>query len=163
EQALKVLQLAKAQGPLTAYAVARRALETPIVLGYSSAGVVLDVGAGVDHVAVGDRVACAGQGYASHAEIVCVPKRLCVRVPADVKREDAAFATVGAIALQSLRVAEPRLGDAVVVVGMGLVGLLVAQLLRAAGCRVFGIDLDEERLALARGRGWAETCLAGAP
>ena len=79
---MKVIQLARAQGPLTAYAVAQRALETPIVLGYSCAGEVIAIGKGVDHVRVGDIVACAGQGHASHAEVVCVPKRLCVPVPA---------------------------------------------------------------------------------
>jgi predicted dehydrogenase/threonine dehydrogenase-like Zn-dependent dehydrogenase len=158
EQAMKVIQLARAQGPLTAYAVARRALETPIVLGYSCVGEVIAVGDGVDHVRVGDIVACAGQGYASHAEVVSVPKRLCVPVPADLDTEQAAFATVGAIALQSLRVADVRLGDNVVVLGLGLIGLLVAQLLRAAGCRVFGLDIDAERLTLAQRNEWAETC-----
>jgi predicted dehydrogenase/threonine dehydrogenase-like Zn-dependent dehydrogenase len=163
EQAMKVIQLARAQGPLTAYAVANRALETPIVLGYSCAGEVIAVGNGVSHVRVGDLVACAGQGYANHAEVVCVPKRLCVPIPAAVEIEQAAFATVGAIALQSLRVADVRLGDNVVVLGLGLVGLLVAQLLRAAGCRVFGLDIDASRLALAAQNGWAETCPVDAP
>lgn len=163
EQAMKVIQLARAQGPLTAYAVARRALETPIVLGYSCAGEVIAVGKGVDHVRVGDLVACAGQGYASHAELVCVPKRLCVPVPAGLELEQAAFATVGAIALQSLRVADVRLGDNVVVLGLGLVGLLVAQLLRAAGCRVLGLDIDSGRLELAAQNGWAKTCQVNAP
>lgn len=163
EQAMKVIQLARAQGPLTAYAVAKRALETPIVLGYSCAGEVIAVGNGVSHVRVGDLVACAGQGYANHAEVVCVPKRLCVPMPAAVEIEQAAFATVGAIALQSLRVADVRLGDNVVVLGLGLVGLLVAQLLRAAGCRVFGLDIDASRLALAAQNGWAETCPVDAP
>jgi predicted dehydrogenase/threonine dehydrogenase-like Zn-dependent dehydrogenase len=163
EQAMKVIQLARAQGPLTAYAIAKRALETPIVLGYSCAGEVIAVGKGVDHVRVGDMVACAGQGYASHAEVVCVPKRLCVLMPAGVDTEQAAFATVGAIALQSLRVADVRLGDNVVVLGLGLVGLLVAQLLRAAGCRVFGLDIDTARLELAKQNDWAETCPVDAP
>lgn len=163
EQAMKVIQLARAQGPLTAYAVAKRALETPIVLGYSCAGEVVAVGKGVDHVRVGDLVACAGQGYASHAEMVCVPKRLCVPVPTNVDTEQAAFATVGAIALQSLRVADVRLGENVVVLGLGLVGLLVAQLLRAAGCRVFGLDIVSGRLSLAERNKWAETCQVDAP
>ena len=163
EQAMKVLQLARAQGPLTAYAIARRALETPIVLGYSCAGEVAAVGSGVTHVRVGDLVACAGQGHASHAEIVCVPKRLCVQVPAGVATDHAAFATVGAIALQSLRIADLRLGENVVVLGLGLIGLLVAQLLRASGCRVFGLDIDRDRLALAQSHGWAETSEVNAP
>jgi predicted dehydrogenase/threonine dehydrogenase-like Zn-dependent dehydrogenase len=163
EQAMKVIQLARTQGPLTAYAVARRALETPIVLGYSCVGEVIAVGKGVDQVRVRDTVACAGQGYASHAEVVCVPKRLCVPVPAGLDTDQAAFATVGAIALQSLRVADVRLGDNIVVLGLGLIGLLVTQLLRAAGCRVFGLDIDAGRLALAKQNGWAETCPVDAP
>ena len=162
EQALKVLQLARTQGPLTAYAVAQHALDMPLALGYSCAGEVIGVGSGVDHLRIGDLVACAGQGQASHAEIVCVPKRLCVPVPLGVGTDRAAFTTVGAIALQSLRVADLRLGDNVVVLGLGLVGLLVAQLLRASGCRVFGIDIDQRRLALAQEQGWAQTCPANA-
>ncbi|TLY52640.1 MAG: zinc-binding dehydrogenase, partial [Gammaproteobacteria bacterium] len=162
EQALKVLQLARTQGPLTAYAVAQHALDMPLALGYSCAGEVIGVGSGVDHLRIGDLVACAGQGQASHAEIVCVPKRLCVPVPLGVGTDRAAFTTVGAIALQSLRVADLRLGDNVVVLGLGLVGLLVAQLLRASGCRVFGIDIDQRRLALAQEQGWAQTCPADA-
>lgn len=163
EQAMKVVQLARTQGVMTAYTIARRALETPIVLGYSSAGEVIAVGNGVTHVRVGDLVACAGQGYASHAEIVCVPKLLCAPVPAGVPTDHAAFATVGAIALQSLRVADVRLGENVVVIGLGLIGLLSAQLLRASGCRVFGLDIQEDRIALAQQRGWAETSRVDAP
>jgi predicted dehydrogenase/threonine dehydrogenase-like Zn-dependent dehydrogenase len=162
EQAMKVFQLARSQGPLTAYAVARRALETPIALGYSCAGEVIAIGGGVSHVRIGDLVACAGSGHANHAEIVCVPKRLCVPLPPGISTDRAAFATVGAIALQSLRVADLRLGDNVVVLGLGLVGLLVAQLLRASGCRVFGLDVEQGRVTLAQQQGWAETCLVGA-
>jgi predicted dehydrogenase/threonine dehydrogenase-like Zn-dependent dehydrogenase len=162
EQAMKVWQLARTQGPLAAYAVAQNALDMPLALGYSCSGEVIAIGQGVDHVRVGDLVACAGQGQASHAEIVCVPKRLCVPVPGDIGTDRAAFATVGAIALQSLRVADLRLGDNVVVLGLGLVGLLVAQLLRASGCRVFGVDVDAGRLALAQDNGWADTCPADA-
>jgi len=163
EQAMKVIQLARTQGPLTAYTIARRALETPLTLGYSSAGEVIGVGEGVEHVRVGDLVACAGQGQAVHAEIVCVPKRLCVPIPAGVEIEHAAFSTVGAIALQSLRVAEVKLGDNVVVIGLGLVGLLVAQLLRASGCRVLGLEIDKDRMMLAQREGWAQTCAVDAP
>ena len=162
EQAMKVLQLARTQGPFEAYSVAQNALDMPLALGYSCAGEVIGVGSGVDHVRVGDLVACAGQGQANHAEIVCVPKRLCVPVPPNVSTEQAAFATVGAIALQSLRVADVRLGDNVVVLGLGLVGLLVAQLLRASGCSVFGVDVDASRLALAQHRGWGQVCAADA-
>lgn len=161
EQALKVIQVARTQGPLTAWQVAQRALDMPVALGYSSAGRVLAVGAGVDGLRVGDRVACAGQGHASHAEIVLVPKHLCVPVPADVASREACCATIGAIALQSLRVAGASLGEAVAVIGLGLVGAAVVQLLRAAGCRVLGIDVDARRCEYIAARGWAQTVVLG--
>ena len=146
EQAMKVLQVAKSQGLLVAYNAAMRSLEMPIVLGYCCAGEVIDVGDGVDHVKVGDRVACGGAGFANHAEIVCIPKNLCVKVPENTGMHLAAFTTLGSIALQSVRVADVRLGDNVVVIGLGLVGLLTIQILKAAGCNVFGIDIDKDRV-----------------
>jgi predicted dehydrogenase/threonine dehydrogenase-like Zn-dependent dehydrogenase len=146
EQAMKVIQVAKTQGLMVAYNAAMRSLEMPIVLGYCTAGEVIDVGINVKHVKIGDRVACAGAGFANHAEIVCIPKNLCVPVPEEVEMRHAAFTTLGSIALQSVRVADVRLGDNVVVIGLGLVGMLTVQLLRAAGCRVFGIDIDSERV-----------------
>lgn len=118
-------------------------------LGYSCAGTVLEVGAGVTGFAPGDRVACAGQDYASHAEIVCVPQNLCAKVPDGVAFEHAAFTTLGAIAMQGLRQADACLGENVAVIGLGLVGQLTVQLLRAAGCRVFGHDPRPEAVALA--------------
>jgi predicted dehydrogenase/threonine dehydrogenase-like Zn-dependent dehydrogenase len=146
EQAMKLIELARAQGPLTAYKVAQRALDMPIALGYSCAGIVEDVGPGCDGLKIGQRVACAGQGWASHAEFVSVPRRLCVPVPDGVTGEHACFATVGAIALQGLRVADVKLGEIVVVIGLGLVGLLTCQLARASGCRVIGLDVDPQRV-----------------
>ena len=108
------------------------------------------MGRGVGEIQPGDRVALAGAGYATHAEFNWVPRNLCVRVPDGVSDADAAFATLGAIALQGVRQARPELGERVVVVGLGLLGLLTIQILRANGCAVLGIDLDEERVALAR-------------
>ncbi len=124
-------------------------LDTPVALGYSCAGVVLAVGRDVSGLSVGDWVACAGQNYASHAEIVSVPKHLCVKIPNGVSFEDASFVTLGAIALQGVRQAEPRLGDRVAVIGLGLLGQLTVQLLKASGCRVLGSDLDRSRRELA--------------
>jgi predicted dehydrogenase len=124
-------------------------LDTPVALGYSCAGVLLGVGRDVSGLSVGDRVACAGQNYASHAEIVSVPKHLCVKIPNGVSFEDASFVTLGAIALQGVRQAEPRLGDRVAVIGLGLLGQLTVQLLKASGCRVLGSDLDRSRRELA--------------
>jgi polar amino acid transport system substrate-binding protein len=128
-------------------------LDALVPMGYSSAGVVEAVGEGVRDLRVGDRVACAGGGYASHAELVWVPQLLCARVPAGGPREvrlaDAAFATLGAIALQGFRQGELRLGETVAVTGLGLLGLLTVQLAKAAGCRVVAADLDPDRIALA--------------
>ncbi len=137
----------------------RRRLDTPITLGYSSAGRVVEVGQGVEGFSPGDRVACAGAGHAAHAEFVFIPRNLAVRVPEGVPAEDAAFTTLGAITLQGLRLAEPQLGETVAVVGLGLLGLLAVQMARAAGCRVIGTDPDPSRcdLALALGASAAET------
>lgn len=125
-------------------------LDTPIPLGYSIAGEVLRVGRGVQGYAVGDRVACAGAGLANHAEINAVPKNLTVPIPDGVDDENASFVTLGAIALQGVRQAEPTLGEHFVVMGLGLIGLLTVQLLKANGCRVLGFDPKPERAALAR-------------
>src|SRR6185295_10488899 len=114
---------------------------------------VIECAADVKGFAPGDRVACAGTDYASYAEIISVPQNLCVILPANVTFEAGAFATVGAIALQGVRLAEPTLGESFVVIGLGLVGQLTVQLLKANGCRVFGIDIDDARIqrALASG------------
>ncbi len=149
----------KSDGALATYRTVTTRLDTPQPLGYSSAGVVEAVGPGVTNFAPGDRVACAGAGYANHAELVCVPENLVAPVPAAVPLDQAAFATMGAIALQSVRVAEPTLGEAAAVVGLGLIGQLGVQLLRANGCRVLGLDLNARRAkqALDQGAEWAET------
>ncbi len=125
-------------------------LDTPVALGYSCAGTVAAVGDEARRFSVGDQVACAGQNYASHAEMVYVPKNLCVKIPDGVDVEDASFVTLGAIALQGIRQAEPRLGDRIAVIGLGLLGQLTVQLLKASGCRVIGADLDPSKLTLAQ-------------
>lgn len=160
EQAMKLIELARVQGPLTAYKVAQRALDMPVALGYSCAGVVEAAGPECEGLRPGQLVACAGQGWASHAEFVSVPRRLCVPVPDGVASEHAAFATVGAIALQSLRVADVKLGETVVVIGLGLVGLLVCQLAKASGCNVIGLDVDPQRIALVQTLGWGNAAFA---
>ncbi|HEX5468031.1 MAG TPA: hypothetical protein VFW80_03185, partial [Gaiellaceae bacterium] len=110
---------------------------------------MLEVGEGVEGIAPGDRVACGGEG-AGHAEILAVPKNLVASIPDGVAFEDAAYATVGAIALHGVRQADVGLGDTVGVIGLGLVGQLAARLLTAAGCSVIGIDLDEAAVELVR-------------
>jgi predicted dehydrogenase/threonine dehydrogenase-like Zn-dependent dehydrogenase len=145
--------------PATIDAVRSR-IDVAIPLGYSCAGSVLEVGSALrDVYQPGERVACAGAGQANHAEIVAVARNLTVRVPDAVSFEDAAFVTVGAIALQGVRIADIRLGEACVVIGLGLVGQLTVQLLKAAGCRVFGIDIATEKLDLARASGADQVAL----
>jgi predicted dehydrogenase/NADPH:quinone reductase-like Zn-dependent oxidoreductase len=125
-------------------------LDQPIPLGYSAVGRVLAVGEGVSGISEGDRVACAGAKVANHAEVNLVPKNLCARIPEALSDDAAAFVTLGAIALQGVRTANPTMGETFAVIGLGLIGQLGAQLLRASGCRVIGIDLDDRKIALAR-------------
>jgi polar amino acid transport system substrate-binding protein len=145
-----VVAKVKNEGLLNTFASVRDKMAASQALGYSAAGIVAAVGEDVSEFQVGDRVACAGVGYASHAEVLSVPKNLCVHLPEGVSFESGAYGTLGAIALQGVRLAEPTLGESVVVIGLGLVGQLTVQLLKANGCRVFGLDLDEARVALAR-------------
>jgi polar amino acid transport system substrate-binding protein len=148
----------KTSGVADVLATVRSRLDTAVALGYSSAGVVLEVGEGAEEFAVGDRVACTGAGHAGHAEVNWVPKNLCVKIPSNVSFESAASVAVGAIALQGVRVAEAKLGERVAVIGLGLVGQLVAQILRANGCVVWGLDLDPERVRLADALGIDFAC-----
>lgn len=149
EMAKKVLRAIQKDGLADTLKRVFERLDTPAALGYSCAGTILRVGRDLPQFSVGDRVACAGQNYASHAEIVFVPKHLCVKIPANVDFEDASFVTVGAIALQGIRQADPRLGDRVAVIGLGLLGQLTVQMLKAAGCRVLGSDPDLSKCDLA--------------
>ena len=144
-----VVAKVKNEGLLNAFASVRDKMAASQALGYSAAGIVAAVGEDVSEFRVGDRVACAGVGFASHAEVLSVPKNLCVHLPESVSFESGAYGTLGAIALQGVRLAEPTLGESVVVIGLGLVGQLTVQLLKANGCRVFGLDLDQSRVALA--------------
>ena len=136
-------------------------LDMPTALGYSCAGTVIDVGRQVTDFSVGDRVACAGQNYASHAEIVFVPRQLCVRIPDLVEFDDAAFVTLGAIALQGVRQAGVQLGERVAVIGLGIIGLLTVQMLKASGCHVLASDLDPARTDLAKALGCDATAVFG--
>lgn len=146
----KVVQKVRTEGLTSTIEKVFSRLDTPIPLGYSAAGTVVEIGTKVSGFKVGDRVACAGAGYATHAEFNYVPKNLMARIPDVVSSEDAAFTTVGAIALQGVRQADLRLGERVVVVGLGLIGLLTVQLLKASGCRVLGSDLDPSKCDLAK-------------
>jgi predicted dehydrogenase/threonine dehydrogenase-like Zn-dependent dehydrogenase len=157
----KVVEKVRSEGLLNTLQSVREKLDESHALGYSAAGVVVEVGEGVTEFRAGERVACAGTGYAAHAELLSVPKNLCVRLPDGVDFESAAFATLGAIALQGVRLAEPTLGESAVVIGLGLIGQLAVQLLRANGCRVFGVDLDASRVELAKSLGADDGCASG--
>lgn len=143
QQVKQVLDVLKKQGIVQTYRAVVKKLEAYSPCGYSSAGVVMAIGEGVTEFAPGDKVACAGVGYASHAEVVAVPVNLCVKLADDADLADAAYNTLGAIAMQGVRQAELTLGDSVLVIGLGLIGQLTAQLCRASGCRVIGVDVSE--------------------
>jgi predicted dehydrogenase/threonine dehydrogenase-like Zn-dependent dehydrogenase len=144
---------ARKEGFLSVFQEARRRLDEPIPLGYSAAGTVVAVGTGVEKFKPGDRVAVAGAGFASHAEVVWVPENLCLAVPPGVDFEAAAFVMLGGIALHGVREASLTLGETGVVIGLGLLGLLSVQLLAVMGCRVIGVDLDRSKADLARALG----------
>jgi len=156
ERVKMVIDKARTDGLMTTIDAVRSKLNEPLPLGYCHVGVVEAVGANCSGFAVGDRVASNGP----HADIVSVPKNLCAKIPDAVSDEQAAFTVVASIGLQGIRLAAPTLGEAVVVVGVGLIGLLTVQLLIAHGCRVLAIDLDDAKLALAAGFG-AEICNPG--
>lgn len=152
-----VLEKVATDGLMTTIEAVQSKLAQPLPLGYCNVGVVAEVGAAVDGFQVGDRVVSNGP----HADVVKVPKNLCARIPDAVDDESAAFVVVASIGLQGIRLAQPTLGEAFVVTGAGLIGLLTVQLLRAQGCRVLAIDFDEAKLAMARQFG-AQTCNPGA-
>jgi predicted dehydrogenase/threonine dehydrogenase-like Zn-dependent dehydrogenase len=156
DQVRQVMEKAQRDGVRETIRAVRSRLDQPSALGYSAAGVVLAVGSRVRDIVPGDRVACGGADYAVHAEVDHVPSNLCVPLPDEVDFESGAFATVGSIAMHGVRQADVRLGETVAVIGLGLVGQLAGQLLRAAGCRVVGIDLSPALLERARAVGAAD-------
>ncbi|HMG61473.1 MAG TPA: zinc-binding alcohol dehydrogenase, partial [Streptosporangiaceae bacterium] len=149
DQVAKVMQSVATNGVGATYRKVINKLDSYTPLGYSLCGVVEQVGAGIDDVAVGDLVACAGNEFALHAELNWVPKNLYARVPDGLAPRHAAFGTVGSIAMQGVRRGEPQLGEVALVIGLGLIGQLVVQLLAAAGVRVVGVDPDPVRCELA--------------
>ena len=148
-----VAGIALSQGPAAALEKVRGKLAEPVALGYSAAGTVLAIGEGVSEFRLGDRVAVAGSQCAYHAEVLCIPRNLAVRVPDDVGLDHAATVALGAIALQGVRRAELTLGERVAVIGLGVLGQLTVQMLKAAGCSVLALDLDPARVALAKQQG----------
>ena len=148
-----VLDQVKQYGLIATYRRVQTKLESTAPIGYSVAGEVVAVGGKDLSLKAGDFVACAGAGYANHAEYVVVPLHLCAKIPRGVKVDDAAYTTLGSIALQGIRQVEPTLGEVVVVIGLGLLGQLTIQMLKANGCIAVGIDLDEASVKLAKQSG----------
>src|SRR5579871_1179917 len=146
-----VLNKVRRDGVVSTLSSVRSRLDLPSALGYSSAGTVIATADEINDIRPGDRVACAGAGYAVHAQVACIPRLLTTKIPeASVSLEEAAFTTVGTVALHGIRVADIRLGDVVAVIGLGLLGQLTVQLLKAAGCRVVGMDINTARAILAK-------------
>jgi predicted dehydrogenase/threonine dehydrogenase-like Zn-dependent dehydrogenase len=150
----QVIDKARREGVVPTLQAAFNRLDQPMTLGYSSAGTIVALGKNMQGFKVGQRVACAGAGYAVHAEYNIVPRNLITPLPKNVDFESAAFTTLGAIAMQGFRLAEPQLGENVAIIGLGLLGLLTIQLAAAAGCNVLGIDLDPKRIKLASSLGF---------
>lgn len=146
----QVIDKARREGLLTTFEAVMNRLDQALPLGYASAGTIVDLGNGMEGFQVGDRVACAGGGYAVHAEYVLVPRNLLARLPDSVNFKQGAFATLGAIALHGFRLGEIGVRDRVAVIGLGLLGLLAAHIAQAAGCSVMGIDVNADRVEQAK-------------
>jgi predicted dehydrogenase/threonine dehydrogenase-like Zn-dependent dehydrogenase len=155
-----VVSKIRRDGIVSAVQAVRSRLDEPQTLGYGSSGTVVAVGEGVTDLRVGDRVACAGANHAVHGELACIPRLLVARIPPDaaVSFEEAAFSTVGAVALHGIRTADVKLGEVVAIIGLGLLGQLTVQLLKAAGCGVVGMDLNPYRADLAMRLGADSAC-----
>jgi len=145
----KGLDAVREHGLMQTYKMATKEEGAGLPLGYSMAGEVLDVGSNITDIKPGDRVACAGAGLANHAEFVNIPRNLLVKIPENISLKNAATITLGAIALQGVRQANPKIGETLVVTGLGLLGLLTVQIVKANGCRVIGLDTDKKRCELA--------------
>lgn len=158
DQVKKVIDKVMKDGLVDTMKMVFARLDTPTALGYSCAGIVQGVGSSLDGFAVGDRIACAGQNYASHSEMVYVPGNLCVKIPDGVSFADASYVALGSIAMQGVRQADVALGENVAVIGLGMLGQLTVQLLKASGCTVVASDLDPAKLELARQFG-ADECV----
>lgn len=152
----KVVDMLLSDGLRQTRRLVKERLSVELPTGYSGAGVVLEVGAGVEGIRPGDRVACAGAQCAYHAEVVRIPTNLVVPIPDSLSFAEASTVALGAIAMQGLRRASPTLGETFVVIGLGVLGQMTAQMLKANGCRVIGVDIDRKRIdfALSRGMDW---------
>lgn len=162
DQVKMVINKIKVDGLLEAYKASMSRLDTPVPLGYSCAGYVKKVGEGVSGVTEGDRIACYSEPFASHAEFNFIPKNLFVKIPENVPFEEASFVGLGAIALNAIRIADLTFGENVAVIGLGLLGQLTVQMLKAFGCRVIGIDISRSKAEMAEKAGCDSTAVIGA-
>ncbi|MGD8622074.1 MAG: hypothetical protein PVH60_08980, partial [Anaerolineales bacterium] len=149
----QVIEKVQREGLLTTYEAVQNRLDQPMPLGYASAGTIVEVGEGLEGFQVGDRVACAGGGFAVHAEYAFVPSNLLAKLPDEVNFAEGAVTTLGAIALHGFRLGEVGVRDRVAVIGLGLLGLLAAMIARAGGCAVLAVDVDPKRVKRARSLG----------
>ncbi len=145
----KVFEMIKTHGLAKTVAQVKNKFDTVNAIGYSASGVVMNVGGSINDIKQGDRVACAGAGIANHAEFIIVPRNLLVKVPDNLSLDIASTMTIGSIALQGIRRTNPKLGDFIAVIGLGILGQLISQMLKANGCRVVGIDINQKRIDLA--------------
>lgn len=150
ENIIKGLKMVSKNGIGKTSSIVKRILELPNSPGYSAAGEVVAIGSGVENISIGDRVACAGAGYASHAEYIVVPKNLVVKIPDSISYKSASTVAIGAIAMQGFRQANTKLGDIIAIFGLGIIGQITAQIAKNSGSIVYGIDLDERRLEIAK-------------
>jgi threonine dehydrogenase-like Zn-dependent dehydrogenase len=149
----KGLEMIKQKGLARTNKFLKSTFESGAPTGYSASGVVIEIGNKIKDIKIGDRVACAGAGYANHAEYIEVPKNLLVKMPKDLSFKEASTVTLGSIAMQGVRRAEVKLGENIAIIGMGILGQLVSQIVTAAGARVVAIDLDDRRLTIAQVNG----------
>lgn len=158
EQVKDVLNTLTQLGPVATYRKVMNKLDSLSPLGYSLAGEVIEVGKGVENLKIGDIVACGGAGYANHSEVNFIPKNLCAKVPEGVELKEAAFATIASVAMQGFRQTESQIGENVAVIGLGLLGQILVQLIHANGCRAFGFDISQSKcdLALTNGAYFAQ-------
>ncbi|MFH0887167.1 MAG: bi-domain-containing oxidoreductase, partial [bacterium] len=154
----QVISKIKVDGLTDAYKAVMSRLDTPTTLGYSSSGIVKEASADISGLRAGDRIACFGDGFATHSEMSFIPRNMMVKIPEGVSFEEAAFVGLGAIALNAIRVAELSFGESVAVIGLGLLGQISVQMLKAFGCRVIGIDISESKIKMAKEHG-ADVCI----
>ena len=158
EQVKDVLNTFTQQGPVATYRKVMNKLDSFSPLGYSLVGEVVQVGKGVDKLQIGDYVACAGAGYANHSEVNFIPKNLCAKIPEGVELKEASFTTIASIAMQGFRQTQSQIGENIAVIGLGLLGQILIQIIQANGCRAFGFDISKTKceLALSNGAFFAE-------